>query len=170
MWSAFGYRGLVSSFAVVALLALVASPLVAESDSGRLFVVVKVRDNVLAGYPARASVVTPDGALVDYDEELLERAPNVRSFQLEGLAPGLYDVRVEGEGMITEVKKGVPVFAGRDENVSIVATPGAGVHVVEYAVAGLSREEVAARLAHLELEMGRLQEEIAAMRSKVGSP
>lgn len=136
------------------------------AESGRLFVVVKVADNVLADTPARASAITPDGVLLDYAEELLSRSPNTQSFMLDGLAPGIVDVRVEGEGMVTEVKKGVPVFAGRDEKVSVVVRPGVGVHIVEYAVAGLSREEVAARLAQLEAETASLRSEIAALRSK----
>ncbi|REJ82743.1 MAG: hypothetical protein DWQ36_06575 [Acidobacteria bacterium] len=145
------------------VLLLLCSSLAAADDDNRLFVVVKVADNAIAGQPARASVVTPEGTLLDYSEELLERSPNVRSFILDRLAPGVYDVRVEGEGLVTEVKKGVPVLAGRDEQVSVVVRPGAGVHIVEYAVAGLSREEVAVRLQRLEEETARLRERIATL-------
>ncbi len=164
----FGCRGSLPLVAVATLTlgAAAATPISAEASTGRLFVVVKVSDNVIADRPARASVVTPDGRLLDYDEKLLSRAPNVASFMLEGLAEGTYDVRVEGEGLITEVKRGVPVFAGRDENVQIVVKPGEGIHIVEYAVACLSREEVAARLAHLEAETTRLRSELEALRSQ----
>lgn len=153
--------------AVVGLALVAGLPATASgSPAGRLFVVVKVADNGSAGMPVRASVVTPEGELVDYAEQFLERAPNVRSLTLEGLAAGVYDVRVEAEGVVTEVKKGVPVFAGRDESVHIVVRPGQGVHIVEYAVAGLSREEVAARLASLEAETGRLRAELDALRAR----
>ena len=142
------------------------TPLHAAPATGRLFVIVKVSDNVVAGTPARASAITLEGRLVDYAEQLLERSPNVRSFTLEGLAEGHYDVRVEGDGLVTEVKRGVPVFAGRDENVAVVVRPGEGLHTVEYAVGCLSREEVAARLASLEAETARLRVELEALASR----
>lgn len=66
------------------------------------------------------------------------------------LPPGLYDVRAEGQGAVTEVKRGVHVFAGQDLNVNFVMHAGTGLRTVEYATGGLSREEVAARLAKLE--------------------
>lgn len=144
---------------------IVSSALAAQSGTGRLYVVVKVSDNRLVETPARASVTTPDGTLVDYDEELLVAAPNVRSFALDKLPAGVLDVRVEGEGMVTEVKKGVPVFAGRDESVTVVMRPGVGVHIVEFAVGGLSREEVATRLANLETETAKLKADIEALRA-----
>lgn len=147
-------------------LAVATAPLHAAPTTGRLFVVVKVSDNIIAGAPARASAITPEGRLIDYSEELLEHSPNVRSFTLEGLAEGLYDVRVEGEGMVTEVKRGVPAFAGRDEKVSVVVRPGEGLHTVEYAVGCLSREEVAARLASLEAEISRLRAELESLASR----
>lgn len=149
-----------------AIVPLLASPPPGDAaETGRLFVVVRVADNSLAEVPARASIVTPEGKLVDYAEELLTRAPNVQSFLLEGLAEGIYDVRVEGAGLVTEVKKGVPIFAGRDEKVTVVVRPGQGVRIVEYAVAGLSREEVAARLGRLEAETASLRADLEALRS-----
>lgn len=152
--------------AVLALAAALAPSLAAEPATGRLWAVVKVSDNSIAEVPARASVVTADGRLLDYAEELLSRSPNVSSHLLEGLPEGTYDVRVEGEGLVTEVKRGVPVFAGRDERVQFVVRPGEGLHVVEYAVACLSREEVAKRLAHLESEAAALRAELAALRGQ----
>ncbi len=164
----FGCRACLPFAAVVVLaLGAAATPsLAAEPSTGRLFVVVKVSDNALAELPARASAITPEGRLVDYAEELLSRAPNVQSFMLEPLPEGQYDVRVEGEGLVTEVKRGVPVFAGRDERVQVVVRPGEGLHVVEYAVACLSREEVAKRLAQLEAETSRLRAELEGLRSQ----
>lgn len=161
-----GCRSFLPSIAAAGLALAVALPLAADSSTGRLFVIVKVSDNVIAGIPARASAISPDGRLVDYAEELLEHSPNVRSYLLEGLPEGPYDVRVEGEGLVTEVKRGVPVFAGRDERVAIVTRPGQGLHVVEYAVACLAREEVAARLASLESETARLRADLEALASR----
>lgn len=74
---------------------------------------------------------------------------------------GLYDVRVEGEGVITEVKQGIHVFprGEGDTNLHFIMRPGQGVHIVEYATGGLSREEIATRLARLENVVSQLQEE-----------
>lgn len=157
-----GMRSVVTVLGLTVLLWAV--PLAASP--GRLWVIVKVADNALAETPARASIVTPDGELVDYAEELLVRSPNTQSFLLDQLEAGVYDVRVESEGAVTEVKKGVPVFADRDERVSIVIRPGQGVHIVEYAVAGLSREEVAVRLAKLEAATEQLRADLEAMREE----
>jgi hypothetical protein len=74
---------------------------------------------------------------------------------------GLYDVRVEGEGVITEVKQGIHVFPKGEGDTSLhfIMRPGQGVHIVEYATGGLSREEIATRLARLEAVVSQLQEE-----------
>lgn len=153
---------------VVSCFLAVRAPLSAEPTTGRLFVIVKVSDNALAGTPARASAMTPDGTLVDYAEEFLTQAPNTQSFMLDGLTAGVLDVRLEGEGLVTEVKKGVPIFAGRDERVTIMATPGTGAHVVEFAVGGLSREEVATRLLALESETGQLRARLQELEEGSG--
>jgi hypothetical protein len=72
------------------------------------------------------------------------------------LAEGTYDVRIEGDGMLMEEKHGVQVFAGRDGSLTFVMRSGKGAHIVEYAT-GLSREEVATRLANLESAVAQLQ-------------
>jgi hypothetical protein len=71
---------------------------------------------------------------------------------------GLYDVRIEGDGMQTLVKRGIHVTEG--DMTQIVGGPiaaGTGVKVVEYATGGLSREEIAARLAKLEAAVAELR-------------
>lgn len=77
---------------------------------------------------------------------------------------GLYDVRLEGAGMETLVKRGIHVIAG--ETAQVVGGPmqaGAGVRIVEYATGGLAREEVAARLAKLDGEVAHLKLAIAKL-------
>jgi hypothetical protein len=76
---------------------------------------------------------------------------------LDDLAEGTYDVRIEGDGMVTEEKHGVRVFAGKDGSLMFVVHSGKGAHIVEYATGGLSREEVATRLAKLESAVAQLQ-------------
>lgn len=76
---------------------------------------------------------------------------------LDELTEGTYDVRIEGDGMVTEEKHGVHVFAGKDGSLMFVMRSGQGAHIVEYATGGLSREEVATRLAKLESAVVQLQ-------------
>jgi len=76
---------------------------------------------------------------------------------LDSLPAGQYDVRVEGEGVTTEVKRGVQVFSGRDGSLIAIVRPGQGAHIVEYATGGLAREEIAARIARLEAAVAELQ-------------
>ncbi len=155
--------------ALTASLLVAAGPLAADEEGyGRLFALVKVADNALVDVPVMGSAIREDGRVVDQNEKLLVRAPNVVSLALDDLPAGLYDVRVEGDGLVTEVKRGVWVFAGRDSELNFVLRPGSGVHVVEYAVGGLSREEVAARLSKLEGETSRLDGELRALRSSAG--
>jgi hypothetical protein len=63
---------------------------------------------------------------------------------------GIYDVRVEGDGIVTEIKRGIRLTAGNTTSLQFQLRSGEGLHVVEYAVGGLSREEVAVRLAAAE--------------------
>ena len=74
------------------------------------------------------------------------------------LAAGLYDVRLEADGAQTMVKRGIHVNEG--QRTDIIGGPmraGTGVKIIEYATGGLSREEVAARLAKLEAGLAELQ-------------
>jgi hypothetical protein len=60
--------------------------------------------------------------------------------------------------MQTLVKRGIHVKEG--ERTDIIGGPmrvGAGVKIIEYAAGGLSREEIAARLAKLEAGLAELQ-------------
>ncbi len=101
--------------------------------------------------PVMVSVVK-DGQVVKQMDALLNSSV---SFSVPA---GLYDVRLEGDGMQTLVKRGIHVKEGEDT--SLIGGPmhkGVGVKVIEYATGGLSREEVAARLAKLETAVSELQ-------------
>ena len=88
------------------------------------------------------------GQIVNQGETLV--AGGNSALKLGELPVGTYDVRVEGEGIMTEVKRGVRVFEGRQAPVEFVIRPGKGVRIVEYSTGGLAREEVATRLDRLE--------------------
>jgi hypothetical protein len=94
-----------------------------------------------------------DGRIVEQQELPLTTG---RDLQGDSIPPGVYDVRVEGQGLVTEVKRGIHVFAGQKTELTFDLRAGQGVRIVEYATGGLSREEVASRLAKLEAQVAEL--------------
>jgi hypothetical protein len=129
-------------------------PAVAQQNPSGLNVRVTVAGDSYQALKDRAVMVSVihDGAVLRQTETGLNS--NVRF----PLPVGLYDVRLEGDGMETLVKRGIHVTA--NETTQIVGGPmraGTGVRIVEYAVGGLSREEVAARLQKLEASVGKLE-------------
>jgi len=118
-------------------------------------------DDALREHPVMISAIQ-GGQVVEQQETKLPHADK----RLNPLQPGVYAVRVEGDGAVTEVKRGVHVFAGREVDLQFVLHAGKGAHVVEYATGGLSREEVAARLANLEGAVKQIQQ---AERAKAGA-
>ncbi len=102
--------------------------------------------------PVMVSVIG-DGDIVRQSESALNSSVRF------SVPPGVYDVRVEGDGMETLVKRGIRVLEGQVAQVtSGPMRTGTGVRIVEYATGGLSREEVAARLAKLESEVAELNQ------------
>ena len=101
--------------------------------------------------PLMVSVIK-DGDVVKQKET------RINSNATFSLPAGLYDVRLEGDGMQTLVKRGIHIKEG--ERTEIIGGPmrvGTGVKIIEYAAGGLSREEIAARLAKLEAGLAELQ-------------
>ena len=133
------------------LICATASPnsglVLAQRDASSLDVRTSVEEasyQTLKERPVMVSVIK-DGAVVKQRE--IQFNSNV-AFPLPA---GLYDVRVEGGGMQTLVKRGIHVNEG--ERTNMIGGPmrvGTGVKIIEYAAGGLSREEIAARLAKLE--------------------
>jgi len=134
---------------------LVGSSALAAQSTGS----VETRFNsALAGtrnHSVMVSLIQNDG-VVDQSETVI---PSGHRFDV---APGTYDVRVEGDGVVTQVKKGVHVFAGKTLNLEFVMRPGTGAEVTQYAAAVLSREEIEARLRKLEAQVSDLQKQQAA--------
>jgi hypothetical protein len=121
-------------------------------------------DNALQNRPVMVSAIV-DGVIVDQEEVLLARAPNTASVVLQRIPAGTCDVRVEGDGIVTEAKRGIQIFAGRDAELKTVVRPGQGVHTVEYAAGGFSREEVGVRLGSLEAATAALRKAIDQLAS-----
>ena len=84
-------------------------------------------------------------------------SPNTVSVGAQSQPLGQYDVRVEGEGFVTETKRGVQLASRQNLTLQFVLRPGEGAHVVEFAEGGLAREEVAARIVALEAELAKLR-------------
>lgn len=133
----------------------------AQEATGRVFVNVLAPDKSVKDRPFTASAVC-DGRIVFQQDGSLDSPPNKDSVSLDKLPLGMCDFRVECEGMLTEVKRGVQVFE-RDRIVEMVLKPGEGVHIVELAVGGLAREEVAARLRALEEGLEKLKEKVNSL-------
>ncbi|MGH7564824.1 MAG: hypothetical protein ACREK5_10445 [Gemmatimonadota bacterium] len=125
-------------------------------DKATIYAAVLVSDNALAGLPVMVSFIH-DGAIVFQSETITTESPNVVSVGAQDRPAGVYDVRVEGDGIVTEMKRGVTLAGSKNMTLNFVVRPGQGVHVVEYAEGGLAREEVAARIAALEAQIAQLQ-------------
>ena len=121
--------------------------------AGELTVTITASGTLPDKLPLMVSAVR-GSEIVDQKEVLAESG---KAWLRVGAPAGSYDVRVSGEGVVTEVKQGVKIFAGRDVPVQVVIRPGAGLHVVEYATGGISREEVATRLRGLEASVKKLE-------------
>jgi hypothetical protein len=149
----------VTAFAF-ALLLICATPspnsgvALAQKDTASLDVRTSLTESsyqALKELPVMVSVIK-EGAIVK------QREVQFNSNATFPVPAGLYDVRLEGDGMQTLVKRGIHVNEG--ERTNIIGGPmrvGAGVKTIEYATGGLSREEIAARLAKIEAAVAELQ-------------
>ena len=142
---------------MLCLAAVVCTGLCAQNS--RFAITMKSTPN-LKDHPVMLSVIG-NGSVVNQTEVFL--ADNQTWAAVEDLPPGTYDVRVAGEGVVTEVKRGVQLFVGKGQSeLAFVLRAGTGIHTVEYATGGLAREEVAARLHKLDTEVAELQKKVAA--------
>ena len=141
---------------VLFLVALACTCLCAQH--GRFAITMKSGPN-LKDHPVMMAAIG-NGAIVSQKEIFLKDGDTWAT--VDNISPGTYDVRIEGEGVVTEVKRGVQMFPGKQSDLAFLLRPGAGVHIVEYAIGGLAREEVAARLQRLDAAVADLQKKVAA--------
>lgn len=157
----FGAVSIFGLLLALAPMALVRVPhtALAQQASGNLQVAVAPDPTVALSKGLKGVVmisVLRDGAVVKQQEvEVSGLPPNFT------LPVGVYDVRVEGDGVVTLVKRGVHVTANDSTKVIAPMRPGQGARTVEYATGGLAREEVAARLAKLEAAVAQMQKQQA---------
>jgi hypothetical protein len=152
-------HGVGASSAIFALGILVSSLSPAPGyaqDKATIYASVEVSDNALAGRPVMVSFIR-DGAIFFQEETTTTESPNVVSVGSQDSPAGVYDVRVEGDGIVTEMKRGVTLAGSKNMTLNFIVRPGQGVHVVEYATGGLAREEVAERLGALEAQVAELK-------------
>ena len=121
---------------------------------GRLGVAPSTVDKNLDHKPVMISIIQ-EGKIVDQKEMA------IGSFNTFTLPAGLYDVRAEGDGLLTLMKKGVTINEDKANEVRFPITAGTGARVVEFATGGLTREEIATRLNNLEAN-------VAAIKAKIG--
>jgi hypothetical protein len=74
-------------------------------DKATIYASVEVSDNALAGRPVMVSFIR-DGAIFFQEETTTTESPNVASVGSQDSPAGVYDVRVEGDGIVTEMKRG----------------------------------------------------------------
>lgn len=125
-------------------------------EKATIYASILVSDNALAGRPVMVSCIR-DGAIAFQEETITTESPNQVSVGCQDMTVGTYDIRVEGDGIVTEMKRGVTLASSKNMTLKFVIRPGQGAHVVEYAAGGLAREEVAERIAALEAEVQRLK-------------
>lgn len=125
-------------------------------DKATIYASVQVSDNALAGRPVMVSFIQ-DGAIFFQEETTTTESPNVVSVGSQDSPAGVYDVRVEGDGIVTEVKRGITLAGSKNMTLNFIVRPGQGAHVVEYATGGLAREEVAQKIAALEAAVAELK-------------
>lgn len=125
-------------------------------EKATIYASVLVSDNALAGRPVMVSFIR-DGSIFFQEETITTESPNVASVGSQDSPVGVYDVRVEGDGIVTEMKRGVTLAGPKNMTLNFVVRPGEGVHVVEYATGGLAREEVAQKIAALEAAVAELK-------------
>jgi hypothetical protein len=140
---------------IAVTLLVAASPMVAQETSS-IQVNFAAAAAAIRQQPVMVSVLQ-DGSVIVQTETVV---PASRSFT--GLRIGTYDVRVEGAGIVTEVKRSVQVTTGHRLELDFALRSGQGARVTEYATGGLSREEVATRLQRLEATVAELQRAAAA--------
>jgi hypothetical protein len=150
-----GLRFVLASVPVVGLL-WGPSALIHAQETATIYAVLRVSDNQLAGMPAMVTFLR-DGGVVFQGETVLAESPSTASVGAQSQPLGQYDVRVEGEGFVTETKRGVQLASRQNLTLQFVLRPGEGAHVVEFAEGGLAREEVAARIVALEAELAKLR-------------
>ena len=100
------------------------------------------------------TVVGQDGSIKGQKEGVC-CSMNLAVLERFSIAPGIYDVRFEGDGFTTLVKRGIAVVAGTSTDINSQMVKGQGVHVVEYATA-ISGSDFMARLIRLEKAIAEL--------------
>lgn len=155
MPAAFRLRFILALLSAAGLLSGTASRVHAQ-ETATIYAVLHASDDQLAGMPAMATFLR-DGEIVFQGETVLVRGPNTVSVGAQSQPFGQYDVRVEGEGFVTETKRGVQLASRQNLTLQFILRPGEGAHVVEFAEGGLAREEVARRLGALEAEIAELR-------------
>jgi len=108
-----------------------------------------------------------DGAVVFQTEAMFGAQEFCHVGGSSDIPVGAYDVRVERDGTVTQVKRGVLVTPQNQTTLQFAMESGEGVRTIEYSTGALAREEVAARLQALEAARTSSEDRIAALEQQV---
>jgi hypothetical protein len=117
------------------------------------------RQLALVGRPILVSLIA-DGKVVRQREVNITRPPErslVWVYDFREIPPGRYDVRFEGEGIETVVKRGLQVVAGHSLSVIGDLKAGKGTRVIEYGKEGDPLGDIPAPLKKLEAAVEELK-------------
>jgi hypothetical protein len=135
------------------------APAADDAPRGGVYVSTEPADASLKKRPVMDSVLGPAG-IVRQEETHLGNSVTITL-----LPPGTYDVRIEGVGVVTLLKRGIQVSA--HNNTAVVGGPieaGKGVHVVEYSTAAMTREELAATLLTITEKLAKIEADLAKLQ------
>ena len=107
----------------------------------------------IRGRSALVSLVL-DGKVVKQTEEDVSGPGNT----FDDVPAGAYEIRVEGAGLRTLVKRNLTAVSGEEHRLQLDMVPGPGTTVIQYAGAGsMTQDEIAARFAKAEAEIAALK-------------
>ncbi|MCI0457621.1 MAG: carboxypeptidase-like regulatory domain-containing protein [Gemmataceae bacterium] len=127
-----------------------------DDDAAKQF---NKRQLALVGRPILVSLIS-DGKLVSQREVAITRPSGgywVQVHSFRQIPTGRYDVKFEGEGVETVVRKGLQVLADKTVTVYGDLKAGKGTRVIEYGKEGDPLADIRARLKKLEAAVEALQ-------------
>lgn len=137
----------------ISVLCCIAFGFVQDPAEGRFGVHVQSTNAALKSRPAMVSIVKGG-------EVVAQKEQPIGGYVSFDVPVGVYDVRAEGDGVVTEVKRGVQVFDRKDTTLYFDLKAGQGARIIEYAIGGITREEVATRLNKLDAEVAEIKKKI----------
>ena len=131
--------GVLVAVSAVVFLAASASGQAAKKPVGQVGVLSQLDEEALPELKGKVMTMTLflDGKPVRQTDDTWNNEYGYEAFW--SVPPGIYDLRVEGEGAQTIVKRGILVVEDEKNEVKVAGEPGSGCKVVTYGTAELGR-------------------------------